>query len=143
MAVVAGVMAVAVAAPAARRQALAASVPAWWRCPHSATQRSRTQPSHPGVTLVTVEDRRGPWTSYIVEVDTRVCRPVFEVRKPDGPLSGRATTSALADDAVAAGERRLLPPARRHARGHTRGARRSAHRAHHMAGAGLRGGRRQ
>jgi hypothetical protein len=56
---------------------------------------------HPGVRRVVVSDGRGPWTIQVVEIDTRACRPVFEVRKPAGALSAVATTSSLGADAIA------------------------------------------
>jgi hypothetical protein len=53
-----------------------------------------------GVTHFVVRDARGPWTIHIVEVDAHRCVPVLEARKPDGRLSARATTSALAEGAL-------------------------------------------
>jgi hypothetical protein len=55
-----------------------------------------------GVTHTFVRDGRGPWAIHIVEIDASVCAPVLEVRSPDGPLRARATTSALARNAIAA-----------------------------------------
>jgi hypothetical protein len=54
----------------------------------------------PGVLLTRVHDADGPWTLFVVEVDTRACAPRLEARKPAGRLSARAPTTALADGAV-------------------------------------------
>jgi large repetitive protein len=54
-----------------------------------------------GVSHVVARDERGPWAIHIIEIDMATCRPRMEVRKPAGPLSGRATTSTLAGGAIA------------------------------------------
>lgn len=56
----------------------------------------------PGVTHTFVHDARGPWAIHILEVDTRMCEPVLEARKPGRLLTERATTSALSAGALAA-----------------------------------------
>jgi hypothetical protein len=53
-----------------------------------------------GVTHVVVHEARGPWTIDVVEIETALCEPVLQVRAPAGSLAGRATTSALATDAL-------------------------------------------
>lgn len=55
----------------------------------------------PGVTHTFVHDERGPWAIHILEVDTRLCEPVLQARKPGRLLDERATTSALSGDALA------------------------------------------
>jgi hypothetical protein len=60
----------------------------------------RGEPIADGVTHFIVQDARGPWGIHVVEIDATVCTPVLEARKPAGPLSARATTSALAADAL-------------------------------------------
>jgi hypothetical protein len=56
----------------------------------------------PGVLHARVWDRTGPWAIHVLEVDTARCRPRWAARKPAGTLDARATTSALAGDALAA-----------------------------------------
>jgi hypothetical protein len=56
----------------------------------------------PGVTHTVVHDGRGPWAIHVVEIDATRCLPALEARKPEGLLSARATTSALAAGAVVA-----------------------------------------
>jgi hypothetical protein len=55
----------------------------------------------PGVRHAVIVSRAGPWTIHVVDVDTRVCRPVLEVRKADGRLSSLALTTELAGNALA------------------------------------------
>lgn len=55
-----------------------------------------------GVAHISAWTAAGPWAVQVLEVDLRVCRPVLEARKPGPPLSARATTSALARNAIAA-----------------------------------------
>lgn len=56
----------------------------------------------PGVTYTFIHDGRGPWALHVLAIDPQVCGPVIDAVKPEPPLSRRATTSALGDDAVAA-----------------------------------------
>jgi hypothetical protein len=62
---------------------------------------SRVASPAPGVSHTFVHDTRGPWAMHIVEVDVTRCEPILAARKPRPPLSARATTSALADGAIA------------------------------------------
>jgi hypothetical protein len=55
-----------------------------------------------GITHTVIHDARGPWAIHVVEIDAARCVPVLEARKPGGPLSARATTSALAGGALVA-----------------------------------------
>jgi hypothetical protein len=55
----------------------------------------------PGVVHSFVRDLRGPWAIHIIEVDSRRCEPLLQARKPGTRLHERATTSALATDALA------------------------------------------
>jgi hypothetical protein len=54
----------------------------------------------PGVTHVYAWHGAGPWAIHIIEVDRTSCEPLLEARKPEGPLSARATTSELATGAI-------------------------------------------
>lgn len=56
----------------------------------------------PGVSHTFVHDARGPWAVHVLEIDARTCTPVLEARKAGPRLDDRATTSALAGDALAA-----------------------------------------
>jgi hypothetical protein len=44
----------------------------------------------------------GPWAVHVLEIDAEVCVPRIEARKPVGGVGGRARTSELAADALAA-----------------------------------------
>jgi hypothetical protein len=61
----------------------------------------RTVTLAPGVTHVYAWHAAGPWAIHIIEVDRTSCEPVLEARKPEGPLSARATTSSLATGSIA------------------------------------------
>ena len=56
----------------------------------------------PGVTHVYAWDGRGPWAIQLLEIDTRMCRPVVRARKAGPPQSARARTSELGGGDVAA-----------------------------------------
>jgi hypothetical protein len=55
----------------------------------------------PGVQHVSAHDPRGPWSLHVIAIDATICGPVLESRKPAGPLSARATTTALSGTALA------------------------------------------
>jgi len=59
------------------------------------------QPLAPGVWYVRSWDASGPWAIHVLEIDTSRCAPGWSARKPDGPLTARATTSSLAGGALA------------------------------------------
>lgn len=55
----------------------------------------------PGAAHTSIYDARGPWAIHVLEIDTRSCAPILQARKPGSTLDERATTSALAQDALA------------------------------------------
>jgi hypothetical protein len=55
----------------------------------------------PGVRYLEARDPRGPWAMHVIEVDTVICAPRWEVRKAAESLASRAPTSALAQGALA------------------------------------------
>lgn len=61
----------------------------------------RTWSLAPGVAHTYAWFAQGPWAVHVIEIDRSRCEPVLEARKPEGPLSARATTSALATGAIA------------------------------------------
>jgi hypothetical protein len=56
----------------------------------------------PGVRHVYAWLAAGPWAVHVLEIDGEVCVPRIEARKPAGGVGGRARTSELAADALAA-----------------------------------------
>lgn len=68
----------------------------------AAADSLHSQPLGPGVLYIRAWERAGPWAIHVVEVDTARCAPRWSARKPAGSLDGRARTSTLAGDALAA-----------------------------------------
>jgi len=56
----------------------------------------------PGVRHAYAWSSAGPWAIHVLEIDGAVCRPRIEARMPGSRLDGRARTSELAADAIAA-----------------------------------------
>lgn len=56
----------------------------------------------PGVRHVYAWLPAGPWAVHVLEIDAELCAPRIEARKPGSGLGGRARTSELAADALAA-----------------------------------------
>jgi hypothetical protein len=89
------VLALAGCAGAARQ-----AVPGATRFPDADTVRV-TQLA-PGIEHTFIHHPAGPWAVHVVRVDARRCMPDVRARKPGRDLGARATTSALARDALVA-----------------------------------------